>query len=135
MEMENLYEKWQETQSKEEARILALPMPAAIETAKKADINEIVITFAGYGDSGCIESFEFYGPNHKGKFPELPENEQEELHAWADEISMLAPDWYNNDGGGGCITIYPQSLEYTLTAYQNETVSYDTINLTRSWKD
>lgn len=80
---------------------------------KNMGIKEVSIDFSGGGDSGDIDSIEFYDKtgysvqgltDDKSQFTDL---------AW-DIINGIAEDWYNNDGGHGTVTIDVETATYNI---------------------
>lgn len=95
----------------------------------------IVVEFNGQGDSGQIDDIHLRGiadedikdmplpPELAALFDE-PRADMATVHkfieTWCyDEIERIVDfDWYNNDGGGGTITIEPYTGLFKIDAYQ-----------------
>lgn len=89
-------------------------------------ITKVTISFSGSGDSGQIDSVEFYYVEDH----QLPESQEEvlkqDLTAWAYKyLEGVGVDWYNNDGGQGEIIFDLETVpfKFLATVEVNQTVS------------
>lgn len=78
--------------------------------------TKITVEFSGSGDSGDIDAAFLEGPSGRreieyGLVPELD---------WV--LRLVQFDYYNNEGGGGTITLDLLTGEYTVEGYVNEIV-------------
>lgn len=98
--------------------------------------GSITIEYSGGGDSGRIDDIIIDDVLHTRESLEellLPREYGSEeknwmafITGWADHLTdSLEYDWYNNDGGGGTITIEPQSGLIKVDAYYNEMQKVD----------
>jgi hypothetical protein len=87
-------------------------------------IKEIKIDYDGSGDSGSIEDAIFY--NDKDEIVELPDFETHAKDIGDHIISRhYSWDWYNNEGGYGCIVIDIEDKTWKIDGYVREITSIE----------
>ena len=100
----------------------------AILQLKDRGIKQLKVFYEGSGDSGSIDSIEYYNGEEEDEIivGDLDSNAIMNLcYPMLDDIE----DWYNNDGGFGFITINLEDFSYEITnniRYTNhETYSHE----------
>lgn len=88
----------------------------------------VQVHFSGSGDSGDIWSIEYLGASEATPRPHIKvegddSDWRDALYRYINEAVTI--DWYNNDGGGGCITFDMEAKIAEVTSYWNETVAHE----------
>jgi hypothetical protein len=106
---------------------------AIMELLTGYGVAHITIEYSGGGDSGQIDEINVTGVADAQQVPLAKEHEcmlgkpgtlKDLIDRWADGITeQLGYDWYNNDGGGGTITITPSEGKVDVDAHYFETQS------------
>ena len=88
---------------------------------EELNIKRIVMEFSGSGDSGEINQRYYYTSLKVDTEIVNPErinyDAKDHIDTIVYEALELIEDWYNNDGGGGIITIYIPSMKYEIANY------------------
>lgn len=95
----------------------------------KQGARVVVVHFSGSGDSGDIWSIEYLGASKATPLPHI-KVEEDDTPKWRDALyryinETVTIDWYNNDGGGGCITFDLEAKTAEVASYWNETVQHE----------
>ena len=93
---------------------------------QEQNIEMIQIDFAGSGDSGNIDDKTYYDADNM-IVKDITDEQDSLMEDIADHIlsSHYQYDWYNNDGGGGKLTINLKEKSWTIDGYQYEVQRID----------
>ncbi len=89
-----------------------------IPRLKKQGVATVESRYSGYGDSGCIETVEYF--DAQNKLMTLPESRSKKTRSLDDVLHDFLPAGFEvNDGGQGEITIDVQAGTITIEHQEN----------------
>jgi hypothetical protein len=108
-------------QKREEERIEAAKTTlkrTIIPRLKKHGVATVESRYSGYGDSGCIETIEYF--DAQNKFMTVPESRSKKTRPIDDVLNDFLPDGFEiNDGGQGEIKIDVEAGTVTIEHQEN----------------
>jgi hypothetical protein len=108
-------------QKREEERIEAAKTTLKrdiIPRLKKQGVATVECRYSGYGDSGCIETVEYF--DAKNQLMTVPESRSKKAPRIDDVLNDFLPDGFEiNDGGQGEIKIDVEAGTVTLNHQEN----------------
>lgn len=91
-------------------------------TLEELGVKKIIFEFSGSGDSGDIADRTYYSSLTEDLYIDQNKINSKIQNFIEEEVSNILSDiedWYNNDGGGGHITIYIPEFNYKIQNYTN----------------
>lgn len=110
---DELMESTHPTVSKEKEQLTEEELQLFNELSKQSNINNIVVTYEGSGDSG--DGYELTAYDDKGKEIDAPEELAEKVEAFASNLLEIEfPAWEIAEGADGELTMQAKTMSYVL---------------------
>lgn len=103
----------------------ASKLSEALKELLAAGVRRIEADFSGSGDSGDMYAITYRDTSASINYPTSAVSLREtEFFRLVEEFfsEKCTCDWYNDEGGGGELVLHLDTMSYSLTSYQNETI-------------